>query len=54
MSDRFSEMCDNGNVLLEILLLPGKLIYLATWKSTCRSWSCQAKTDFHFAGVLRI
>ena len=26
-------MNDNGNVLFEILLLPGKLLYLAIWKS---------------------
>ena len=31
VSNRFSEMNDNGNVLFEILLLSDKLLYLATF-----------------------
>ena len=30
----FSERNGNGNILFEILSLSGKLLYLATWKST--------------------
>ena len=47
----FSEMNDNGNVLLENLLLSGKSLYLATWKyRCCRSNSCKEKGDFSVSG----
>ena len=41
----FSEMNDNGNVLFAILLLPGKLLYLAIYRNPlcCRSYSLKKK-----------